>query len=526
MNLPTFGKISCSTESTRRGSDQATLIWILICLISSWGVLGEDRPNIIFFFADDQSYDSLGCYGNPDVQTPHIDQLGREGLIFNRHYNTTAICMASRANVMTGLLEYRTGCNFMHGPMLRKTWEESYPVRLRQEGYLTAFGGKFGFAVVDDLTRGGSENRYEDLPIADFDAWFGGAGQTSYETAKNPYLQAYADRYPHSTRAYGAAGVDFIKRAAKSEKPFCLSLFFKAPHRPVTPDPTLDGVYQGTYFRKLPNYGREAGHHLAPQHRLGRQYARFETWGYHQEQSYQQAMRQYHQQIHAIDVAVGMIREALVEQGVADRTVLIYSSDNGFFNGSHGLGSKVLPYEEGSRVPLLILDPRMPANCRGREVASVTGNIDIAATILDLAGMNPSLDLDGRSLRPILRGSKSSVRETLPLIQVWGTAGTLALGVVTTHYKYVYWPYGEGMSPSEELFDMEFDPYEMRNLLSMDPDHPVLRTMRNHHDMILDHWREKGVGYHDYPVFAEVFDRTLSWPDKKKLVPRTFFSAP
>jgi hypothetical protein len=109
---------------------------------------------------------------------------------------------------------------------------------------------------------------------------------------------------------------------------------------------------------------------------------------------------------------------------------------------------------------------------------------------------------------------------------VWGTAGTLALGVVTTHYKYVYWPYGEGMSPSEELFDMEFDPYEMRNLLSMDPDHPVLRTMRNHHDMILDHWREKGVGYHDYPVFAEVFDRTLSWPDKKKLVPRTFFSAP
>ena len=138
----------------------------------------EQRPNIIFLFADDQAYDTLGCYGNPDVQTPHIDRLGEQGLIFDRHYNTTAICMASRANVMTGLLEYRTGCNFMHGPMIDSIWQQSYPVALRRAGYYTGFGGKFGFAVVKDAETPGSENRYEDLPMDDFDVWFGGVGQT------------------------------------------------------------------------------------------------------------------------------------------------------------------------------------------------------------------------------------------------------------------------------------------------------------------------------------------------------------
>ena len=124
----------------------------------------EDRPNIIFLFADDQAYDTLGCYGNPDVKTPNIDRIGQSGLIFDRHYNTTAICMASRANVMTGLLEYRTGCNFMHGPMAQSIWEHSYPKRLGSSGYRTAFGGKFGFAIVEDPRKGGSDNKYEHLP--------------------------------------------------------------------------------------------------------------------------------------------------------------------------------------------------------------------------------------------------------------------------------------------------------------------------------------------------------------------------
>ncbi|MDC0293301.1 sulfatase [Verrucomicrobia bacterium] len=482
----------------------------------------EDRPNIIFLFADDQAYDTLGCYGNPDVKTPHIDRIGQSGLIFDRHYNTTAICMASRANVMTGLLEYRTGCNFMHGPMAQSIWEQSYPKRLRSSGYRTAFGGKFGFAIVEDPRKGGSDNKYEHLPLTDFDFWVGGLGQTHYVTAKNKYLAPYAENYPHSTRAYGAAGVDFISESVKADKPFCLTLFFKAPHRPTTPDPVFDHVYRETHFRKLPNYGREAGRHLAPQSKMGRQYPRFEEWGYHTEESYQSALRTYHQQIYAIDVAVGMLMQALENQGVADNTVIIYSSDNGFFNGSHGLGSKVLPYEEGARVPLMILDPRVPESLRGRRTSALSGNIDITATIMDLAGIGHTHEMDGRSLMPMVRGKAKRVRDRLPLIQVWGTAGTLAMGVVTEQYKYIFWPYGEGIDPREELFDIQFDPYEMRNLAVMQENHPALQSMKSHYNEELNRWKKNAVPHNDYKPFGTIFDLALSWEEKKTALPKQF----
>ena len=131
----------------------------------------EEKPNIIFFFTDDQAYDTLGSYGNPDVKTHNIDRLGSQGVIFDRHYDTTAICMASRANVMTGMYEYKTGTNFMHGPMSKDIWNHSFPKLLRDAGYRTGFGGKFGFAVVDDPSKGGKENTYDNLPVKDFDFW-------------------------------------------------------------------------------------------------------------------------------------------------------------------------------------------------------------------------------------------------------------------------------------------------------------------------------------------------------------------
>lgn len=481
------------------------------------------KPNIIFFFTDDQCYDSIGCYGNPDVKTPNMDKLGANGVIFDRHYNTTAICMASRANVMTGKLEYKTGCNFSHGPMRKETWAESYPVLLRQAGYRTAFGGKFGFAVVDKDNPKGGENKYENLPMSDFDFWVGGIGQTSYDTKKNKYLAKYAGEYPHSSRAYGAAGSEFVRESVKEGKPFCLSIFFKAPHRPTTPDPIFDDVYADAKFRKLPNYGRKAGEHLAPQHKLGRQYPRFETWGYSVDSSYHAALATYHQQIHGVDFAMGMVMEELKKQGVADNTVVIFSSDNGFFNGSHGLGSKVLPYEEGARVPLIISDPRHAAAGKGRRSAAVTGNIDIAATIVDLAGLSKPRGMDGRSLLPIVHNKKPRVRQSLPLINVWGPIGAQSFGVVTETHKFVYWPYGEGMEPSEELFDLKNDPYELKNLMGDNKLRQELGMMRRHYDAELRKWQTQSVAYNDYQAYGTVFNRGVKWEAKKAIVPKQFF---
>ena len=226
----------------------------------------EKKPNIIFLFADDQSTHSVGIYGNKEVQTPNMDKLGKDGLIFDRHYNTTAICMASRANVFTGMYEYKTGCNFTHGDMHAEVWEKSYPVLLREAGYLTAFAGKFGMVV-----------KGKGLCEDDFDYWGGGPGQTHFETKKNASMKKYAEKYPHASRSYGAFGQDVIRDAVKKKKPFCLSISFKAPHRPVTPDPMFDHVYAGKKFTKPANYGRKFGEHMAPQGKAGRQYERFES---------------------------------------------------------------------------------------------------------------------------------------------------------------------------------------------------------------------------------------------------------
>ena len=231
---------------------------------------GKRKPNIIFLLSDDQSTYSLGCYGNKDVKSPELDRLADDGMVFDRHYDTTAICMASRASVMTGMYEYKHGTNFNHGDMLVKTWEKTYPVMLRKHGYRTAFAGKFGF----DLREGPNGKRLP-LPEKDFDMWGGGPGQTNYSTGKNESMKHYAKDYPHSTRSYGAFGRDFIRESTKSDMPFCLSISFKAPHKPATPDPIDNHVYAGKTFKRPANYGRKYGEHFSKQSKQDRQYERF-----------------------------------------------------------------------------------------------------------------------------------------------------------------------------------------------------------------------------------------------------------
>ncbi len=484
--------------------------WIISLALLANPVAGDERPNIILLLSDDQTTWSMGCYGVPDVETPQMDRLAQDGLIFDRHYVSTAICMASRASIMTGNYEYRTGCNFEHGPLLSEHWSRSYPVLLRAAGYRTAFAGKFGFLVSE---APGAPGR---LPSADFDRWGGGPGQTYYQTGRNPSMKRYAAEYPHSTRAYGAFGSDFIRDSAAQDRPFCLSLSFKAPHRPVTPDPEYDLLYANRTFTKPPNYGRRYGEHFSLQSRQGRQYVRFAEWGY--ETDYDRVMARYHQQIYAIDVALGMIREALEDAGVADRTVIVYTSDNGFLCGSHGYGSKVLPYEEASRVPLIVYDPRhSELNGQGRRCRSLTGNIDLAPTVLEWAGVPIPEDIDGRSLVPLYRDPAQSVRERLALINVWGPAPVHSLSVVSREWKYVFWPFGAGrFTPTEELYHLAADRWELSDLSSDPESRPQLLAMRRAYDRELENWNEKAVPYHGYRRFGTIFDRNLSWPEKRR----------
>jgi arylsulfatase A-like enzyme len=478
---------------------------VSVLFLSGLSASALNKPNIIYLMADDQNLGSVGCYGNPDVSTPNMDKLGADGVIFDRHYNTTSICMASRATVMTGMYEYKTATNFSHGDMKPETWMKSYPALLREAGYFTAFGGKFGFVVEG-----------KGLCESDFDLWGGGPGQTTYVTAKNKSMAKYAEAYPHSTLSYGAFGQDVIREAVKQTKPFCLSISFKAPHKPADPDPRFDDIYAGKTFTKPTNFGREAGEHMSEQSRQGRQYPRFTDW--HYDTDYDGEMRKYYQQVYGIDVAIGMIRAELEAQGIADNTVIIYTSDNGYICGSHGYASKVLPMEESARSPLMIFDPRSPAAGQKLRSPALTGNIDFAPTILELAGLPIPENMDGVSLLPLLKDPGADIREQMAFINVFGGIPTQSLTVLTKEFKYTYWWYGDDkMKPVEELYHLTKDPLEMTNLASNPEAGSVLSSMRKKYDAELGNWKTQAVSYNDYEKYGVLFDRSVPW-EKKKFV--------
>lgn len=464
-------------------------------------VSAAEKPNIIFLMSDDQSYRSVGIYGNTEVETPNMDRLGREGIVFDKHYNTTAICMASRASVFTGMYEYKTGTNFNHGHMEPAIWAKSYPLLLRDAGYLTAFAGKFGMQV-EGLGMDGKAG----LAEADFDMWGGAPGQTSYNTRKNRSMAKYAEKYPHSTLSYGAFGQDVIREAVKLDQPFCLSISFKAPHRPTTPDPQFNHIYAGKTFTKPENYGREHAAHLSPQSKQGRQWKRFTEWGY--DDRYDKVMATYYQQIYAIDVALGMIRDELVSQGVAENTVIIFTSDNGFLCGAHGYGSKVLPLEDSARAPLIIFDPRAEYAVQGARTAALTGNIDFAPTILELAGLPVPDNMDGKSLLPLMQDPKRGHHEELAFMNLYGALPTKSLTILTEQLKYTYWWYGdETMQPCEDLFDLQSDPLELTNLATEPDAIALLRSMRNRYDAQHEHWQTYAKSA--YQIYVRLFDRDV-----------------
>jgi len=207
-----------------------------------------------------------------------------------------------------------------------------------------------------------------------------------------------------------------------------------------------------------------------------------------------EVMATYHQQVYGVDVAVGMIRKAIAEAGVEDNTVIIFTSDNGFFCGSHGYGSKVLPYEEASRVPLIVYDPRRRNSGRGLRTDALAGNVDIAPTILALAGIDPPPNMDGRNLMAIYDDPHAVIHQWLPLIDVWGPPATHSLAVVTKDLKYIFWPYGaDGMTPAEELYHTAQDPLELVNLARHPEYRDALEAMRARYDQAVEHWRRHAV---------------------------------
>jgi len=444
-----------------------TAFKIALALAALWScecwAAAPKRPNFVFFLTDDQPYLGLGCTGNPVLKTPNLDRLAGEGVLFENAFVTTAICCCSRASIYTGQHMRRHGIKDFDQPLSAAQWRQTFPALLRQAGYRTAFLGKFAIGSP-------KAQRELALPEKEFDLWYGFPQSIAFKQVVNGQAR-------YLTTVMTEKAVDFLK-AATPDQPFCLIMALKEPHGPLDyfdpdfPDPYTQAVIPPpanltrASFEALPELVRN-GLNASPQ------------W-LENPASFQASMRKIYSYISRADLAVGQVREALVKSGHDQNTVIIHLSDNGSMEGAHGLAGKWLMYEESIRVPLIIRDPRLPASTQGRRTQMAL-NIDLAPTILAMAGVPVPVTMQGEDLQPLLRDPKARGREDWYYEHVYTTPPSRrpipkVEGVRTERWKYTR--YTEPQPPLEQLFDLAADPREEKNLAADPAQAPTLARLR------------------------------------------------
>ena len=356
-------------------------------------------PNILFLMTDNQRWDALGSAGNSIIQTPNLDRLAAEGVRFENMFNTTAICAASRASILTGQYRRTHGYTFNTPPLSRQAMAKSYPALLREAGYRTGFIGKFGIET-------------ESGAIGDMFDFY--SYREAYGTS-SPYFRQQPDGTTrHVTRLNGDDAVAFLQ-STTPDQPFALSVSFSAPHpEDDNPDQYIydtayEDLYQNdtippanvsdpVYFDLLPDFIQDS---------LGRDrwFQRFDT-----PEKYQRMIKSMYRMITGVDEQVGRIRDELERLALDDNTVVIFTSDNGMMVGEHGLTGIWLGYEPSIRAPLIISDPRLDAARQGSQVDQMALNIDLPATMLELAGVDIPEEVQGSSLQPLLAGEPTPWR--------------------------------------------------------------------------------------------------------------------
>lgn len=428
------------------------------------------KPNFVFFLTDDQAYNGLSCTGNPVLKTPHLDQLAAEGVLFEKAFVTTAICCCSRASIYTGQHMRRHRVEDFKTPLSAAQWQQTFPALLRKAGYRTGFLGKFAIGAPD---RGQLS-----LPSEQFDLWYGFPQMIAFK-------QQVEGKPRYLTTVMTEKAIGFLKEA-KPDQPFCLIVALKEPHGPLDYfDPEFKDPYTSTPIPPPPNLNRAAFEALPSTVKTS--LGAMPSW-FEKPETYQAALRKTYGYLSRADAAVGEICRALKEQGLDQNTVVIHLSDNGSMDGAHGLDGKWLMYEESIHVPLIIRDPRLPQSTRGRR-SQMALNIDLAPTILAMAGVPIPKGMQGMNLQPLLRNPKAKGRTDWYYEHTYNTDPPRkpipkSEGVRTERWKYIR--FTEPQPPLEQLFDLATDPQEARDLVG-DPAHQkTLQQLRAR----CDHYRK------------------------------------
>ena len=424
-----------------------------------------ERPNIIFIMSDDHASHAISAYGSRLIKTPNIDRLANEGMKLENCFVTNSICTPSRAVILTGKYSHTNGVPvFNHidntQPMLSKY--------LQQAGYYTGVVGKWHLG-------GNNPARPDDGKPAGFDYWNILPGQGAYfnpvmiENGKRKTIEGY------TTDIITDLAMDFIKNRPQ-DKPFFLMYHHKAPHRNWQPDEKHRKQYENVTLPEPPTFNDDySGKSDAPRQatmRIDRDLTdkdlkmpppagltarELKKW------KYQRYMRDYLACVASVDDNVGRLLDWLDKNNLSKNTIVIYTSDQGFFLGDHNFFDKRFMYEESLRMPFMI---RWPQRIKAGSVSrSMILNVDFAPMMLDAAGLKVPQDMQGRSFLPILEGRRPANWRTSMYYRYYhpGDHNVAAhYGVRTERYKLIYF----NKLDQWELYDLKKDPQEMHNVYS------------------------------------------------------------
>lgn len=443
-------------------------------------------PNIVFIFTDDHAAHAIGAYGSHLAEvagTPNLDRLAREGMLFRNAFVANSICVPSRATILTGTHSHVNGAITNATPFDGS--QTTFPKLMRDAGYQTALIGKWhlqtdptGFDHWEVLTGFGGQGAYYN---PEFASPAGPSRETGYATG------IITDK-----------ALEWLREARDSTRPFMLMFQHKAPH--ISWEPSLDRIddledvtipESPTLFDDYSNRNSAAAttymtveRHLGPgplklepPRTLNEE--QLEAWnavyGPRNEAfreadlqgrelvrwKYQRYLKDYLRTAASVDDAVGRLLAYLEESGLAENTVVIYNSDQGFFLGDHGWYDKRWMYEESLRVPLIVRWPGVVEP--GSQDEHLVQNLDLAQTFLDMAGVEAPARMQGRSLVPLLRGADPPDWRDAIYYHYYesGAHGVPRLhGVRTDRYKLIHYP----ETGERELFDLVEDPHELRSV--------------------------------------------------------------
>lgn len=476
--------------------------WMMVALIGALTLptmtqaqTKKKQPNIIYIMSDDHANAAIGAYGSwlkPVVKTPNLDKLASQGVRFTRSMVTNSICTPSRAALLTGQYSHKNGVYTLSDALDKGRTHVAH--LLQQLGYQTATIGKWHLQI--DPT---GFNYWNILP-----------GQGVYINPKLRPMGAkpkeFKDEY--SEDVITNLSIDWIKKRDK-DKPFMLFCHFKAPHRPWDPAPRFKDLYKDVKIPEpetlLDDYKGRAKQVSMIRMRVGEDFNErdlqmpipkdmgrdeLRKW------AYQHYLKRYLSCVKAVDENVGRLLAFLEEAGLTEDTIIIYTSDQGFFLGEHGFYDKRLMLDPALFTPLII---RWPGHTKAGTVnKDIVLNIDHAPTFLDIAGSTAPKEMQGKSYKSILEGKTPTDWRTAMYYRYWmhldGSHNVPAhYGIRTDRYTLIHY-YGKGLGmagaknkdldPEWELFDNQKDPQQMRNVIA-DPEYAMtLRVLRGRLDTL------------------------------------------